>query len=172
MKTFSRSPETTTSIDDFKHALGFVDSFSRLGAVYLLRTGTEVGINILRFIADLGKPRKILITVTDDAKENLERIGKPGSFVYSEKLTCEYTPEQNRKQKRVWGNIGAMGRCLLKTAGLPESFWSFAYRAAFHIETGVFTLLMAQHPSNIFDKTPVVSHFRVFECLGVKRSCN
>ena len=60
------SPVNTTSIDDFKYALGFVDSFSRFGAVYLLRTRAKVGPKLLRFIAELGKPRKI---VTDNAKE-------------------------------------------------------------------------------------------------------
>ena len=37
------SPVNTASIDEFKYALGFVDNFSKLGAVYLLRTRTEVG---------------------------------------------------------------------------------------------------------------------------------
>ena len=56
----------TTSLDDFKYALGFVDSFSRLGAVYLLRTPAVVGTKLLSFIAELGKHRKI---VTDNGKE-------------------------------------------------------------------------------------------------------
>ena len=37
-------------------------------------------------------------------------------------------------KERVWGTIGAMARCLLKTTGLPGFFYSFAYRAAFHIK--------------------------------------
>ena len=40
-----------------------------------------------------------------------------------QEFTCEHTPEQNGNIERVWGTIGAMARCLLKTAGLPESFW-------------------------------------------------
>ena len=47
-------PVNTTSIDIFKHALGFVGSFSRLGAVYLLRTRAEVGTKLLRFEAEIG----------------------------------------------------------------------------------------------------------------------
>ena len=58
------SPVNTTSIDDFKYALGFVDSFSRLGAVYLLRRA-EVGTKLLRFKDELGKTRKV---VTDNAE--------------------------------------------------------------------------------------------------------
>ena len=94
------SPVNTTSIDVFKYALGFVDSFSRLGAVYLLRTRTKVGTKLLRLIAELGKPR---IIVTDNAKEF-----KLGDFAdissqqgIHHELTCEYTPEQNGKEERV-----------------------------------------------------------------------
>ena len=152
------------SIDEFKYALGFVDSFSRLGAVYLLRTKTEVGTKLLKFIAELGKPRKI---VTDNAKEF-----KFGNFAdiclqqgIHQEFTCEYTPEQNGKIERVWGTIGAMARCLLKTAGLPETFWSFAYRAVFHIKNRCLHSAHGMTPfEKFFDKTPDLSHFRDFGC--------
>ena len=62
----------TTSIDDFKYALGFVDSFSILGAVHLLSTRAEVGAKRLRFIAELGKPHKM---VTDNSE-----VFKSGNF--------------------------------------------------------------------------------------------
>ena len=58
-----------------------------------------------------------------------------------------------------------MPRCLLKTAGSPQSFWSFAYRAAFH---GKNRCLHSAHCTTlfekIFDKTLDVSHFQVFGC--------
>ena len=75
------SPVNTVSIDEFKYALGFVDSFSRLGAVYLLRTKTEFGTKLLTFIAELGKPRKI---VTDNVKSSSLEISL--TFVYSKEL--------------------------------------------------------------------------------------
>ena len=111
----------TTSRDDFKYALGFVDSFNRLGAVDLLRTRTEVGTKLLKFIAELRKPRNI---VTDNAKEF--KFGSCADICLQQgihqEFTGEYTQEQNGKIKRVWKTIGAMVRCLLKTAGLPEPF--------------------------------------------------
>ena len=90
------SPVNTTSIDDFKYALGFVDSFSRLGAVYLLRTRTEVGTKLLKVIAELGKPRKI---VTDNAKEFKFESFADICFQQGihEEFTCENSPEQNGK---------------------------------------------------------------------------
>ena len=158
------SPVNTMSTDEFKYALGFVDSFSRLGAVYLLRTKTEVGTKLLKFIAELGKPRKI---VTDNANEfkfeNFADICLQQGI--HQEFTCEYTPEQNGKIERVWGTIGAMAMCLLKTTGLPETFWLFAYRAAFHIKNRCLHSAHGMTPvEKFFDKTPDLSHFRVFGC--------
>ena len=45
------TPVNTTSIDDFKYALGFVDTFSKVGAVYLLRKRAEFGRKLLRLKA-------------------------------------------------------------------------------------------------------------------------
>ena len=156
------------SIDEFKNVLGFVDSFSRLGAVYLLRTKSEVGTKLLKFIAELGKPRKI---VTDNAKEFIF-----GNFAdiclqqgIHQEFTCEYTPEQNGKIDRVWGTIGAMARCLLKTAGLPETFWSFAYRAAFHIKNRCLHSAHGMTPFGSFLTRHLICP--IFEFLDVKPSC-
>ena len=158
------SPVNTASIDEFKYALGFIDSFSRLGAVYLLRTRTEVGTKLLKFIAELGKPREI---VTDNAKEF--KFGKFAAICLQrgihQEFTCKYTPEQNGKIERVWGTVGSMARCLLKLSGLPETFWSFAYRAAFHIKSRCLHSAHGTTPfENLFDKTPCLSYFRVFGC--------
>ena len=155
-----KSPVNTTPIDDFQYALGFVDSFSRLGAFYLLRPRTEVGTKLLKFIAELGKPHKI---VTDNAKEFT--FGSFADICLQQGSHQEFTPEQNGKIERTWGTIYAMSRCLLKTVGSPEFFWSFAYRAAFHIKN---RCLHTAHGTTLFDKffdkTPNLSHFRVFAC--------
>ena len=60
------SPVKTMSIDNFKYPLGFVDSFSRLGAVYILRTRAEAGIKLSKSIDELEKLRT---NVTDNNKE-------------------------------------------------------------------------------------------------------
>ena len=46
--------------------MAFVDSFSRLGAVYLLKSKDEVSTKLETVLAELGKPRKNL---SDNAKE-------------------------------------------------------------------------------------------------------
>ena len=82
-----------------------------------------------------------------------------------QEFTCEHTPEQNGKMELFWETIDTIARCLLETAGLPESFWSFAYRAAFHIKNRCLHFAHGTTPlltTQFFDNSPDVSHFRVF----------
>ena len=115
------SPEPIESVDGFKHALAFVDSFSRLGAVYLLKSKDEVAPKLELFLAELGKPRRI---VGDNAKEF--KFGKFAEVCLRihirQELTATYTPEENGKVERVCSTIGAMVRCMLKNANLVETF--------------------------------------------------
>ena len=132
------SPEPIQSVDGFKYALAFVDSFSRLGAVYLLKSKDEVARKLELFLAELRKPRKI---VSDNPKEF--KFGKFAEVCLRNHIrqafTATYTLEENGRVERIWSTIGAMVRCMLKTANLKETFWSFAIRAAFHIKTRAFT---------------------------------
>ena len=48
---------------------------------------------------------------------------------------------------------------------LDDSFWSFEYRAAFQIKNRCLDSAHGTTPfEKLFDKTPDVSHFQVFEC--------
>ena len=93
------------------------------------------------------------------------------TFNYSKELikifSCEYTPEQNGKIERVWGTIESMAMCLLKTAGLPES-WSFVYRAAFQIENRCLHSAHGtkRYEKKIFEDTKYVSFSSFFLCQG------
>ena len=145
----------TASLDDFKYALGFVDNFRRLAAVYLQITRAEVGTELLRFIAELGKPRKV---VTDNAKMFKFEISR--TFVYSKKFVKNLfvnTLHKKTVKKRFAEPSGRwLGVCWKQQAYV--NFLSFAYRACFHCANGTTPF------EKIFHKTPDVSHFRVFRC--------
>ena len=67
--------------------------------------------------------------------------------------------------ERIWGTIGAMARCLMKKANTPEVFWSFAYRAAFHIKNRCIHSAHGKTPfEKFFGELPKVSHLKVFGC--------
>ena len=149
------SPVNTTSIVDFKYALGFVDSFSRLDAVYLLRTRA---LEVYRWAWN----SSLRLSLIRLKSSNLDICLQQGIH---QEFTCEYTPVQNGKKARVWGTINAIARCLLETRVLPEPFWSFAYRAAFFWKNRCLHSAHGTTPfEKFFDKTPDVSHFWNFGC--------
>ena len=95
--------------------MAFVESFSRLGAVCLLKSKDEAAPKLELFLAELGKPRRV---VSDNAKEY-----KFGKFAENclrihirQEFTATYTPEENGKVESVWSAIGAMVRCMLTRA--------------------------------------------------------
>ena len=158
------SPEPIESVNGFKYALSFVDSFSRLDAVYLLKSEDEVALK-LEHILELGKPREI---VSGNAKEF--KFGKFAEVCLRnhirQEFTSMYTPDENGKVERKWSTIGAMVRCILKTANLKETFWSFAIRAAaFHIKN---RCIHSSHGMTSFEKffgkPPHLNHLKVFGC--------
>ena len=87
------SHEPIESVDGFKNALAFFDSFSRLGAAYLLKSKDEVAPKLELFLAVLGKPRKI---VSDNAKDF--RFGTLTEVCLRnhipQEFTATYTPEK------------------------------------------------------------------------------
>ena len=92
------SPEPFESVDGFKYASAFVDSFNRLGAVYLLKSKDEVAPKLELFLTKLGKPRRI---VSDNANEF--KFGKFADVCLRnhirQEFTATYTPEKMGKLK-------------------------------------------------------------------------
>ena len=125
------STEPIESVDVFKSSLAFVDSFSPLSAVYLQKNKRRSCTETRIFLAELGKPRKI---VSDNAKElKLRKIAEVCLRNHiRRKFTATYIPEENEKVEKICSTIGAIVRCMLKTPNLKETFWSFAIRETFH----------------------------------------
>ncbi len=53
------------STEGYKYAMGFIDSHSRYGVVYLMHSRDKCFEKLQEFVADIGKPN---ILVTDGAK--------------------------------------------------------------------------------------------------------
>ena len=88
------------SVDGFKYDLVFVDSFSRLGAVHLLKSKDEVARKLELFLAELGMPRK---NVSDNAKEfKFDKFAEVCSRNHiRQKFTSTYTPGKNGKVESI-----------------------------------------------------------------------
>ncbi|SGY95913.1 BQ5605_C036g11527 [Microbotryum silenes-dioicae] len=83
-------------------------------------------------------------------------------------FTARYTPKQNGKAERANGSLFAMVRAMLKDAGLPGSYWTYA------LDMATFIANRMQHPrfkkKTIFEifygKKPSVGHLRPFGAIA------
>jgi transposase InsO family protein len=154
------------SIDGFRYAIGFIDSFSRYGTVYLMKTRDECFSKLQQFVADVGKPRTL---ATDGAKEYTS--DQFNTFCREQgirhELSAPYTPEENGKAERIWGTVVGMSRCMMDTAGTPKNFWSYALKAAFYLKNRCLHAALGATPFEVmFACQPDLSNLRIFGCIA------
>lgn len=152
------------SIDGYQYAIGFIDSFSRHAAVYLMKTKDESLSKLQQFVADIGKPRTL---VTDGAMEYnsaaFNQFCREQSIRHE--VSTPYMPEDNGKIERVWGTVVGMARCMVEQAHMPKSFWSYALLAAFYLKNRSLHSAHSSTPFEVmFGTKPNLSHLKVFGC--------
>ena len=123
-------PIANESPENFKYAIGFVDSFSRFIKVYFMRSRDEVLEKFQQFCSDIGNPRMV---VSDGAKEftSSEFRSLCRKRGIRHETSAPYTPEENGKIERVWGTVVGMTRCMLDKARLGKRYWPYALNYAF-----------------------------------------
>ena len=124
-------PIQQESHEGFRYAVGFIDKYSRFGAVYPMKSKNEVTAKLQRFIIDVGRP----VTFVSDGA--LEFKSKQFSDLCTsngikQEFSAPYTPEENGKIERAWGTVTGMTRCLMTTAGVPKQFWPFVLQLPFN----------------------------------------
>ena len=157
-------PLNVTAINGARYGIGFIDSFSRFSAVYLMKTRDECLTYFRQFIADVGKPGTL---VTDGAKEFTSGVFE--AFCRESEIRHEfsapYFPEDNGKIERVWGTVMNMARCMVDTAGMSKEYWGHALKGAFYIKNRSLHSALGKTPFEAFyGQQPDVSHLRTFGC--------
>ena len=85
-----------------------------------------------------------------------------GGFVM--KVSSPYTPEDNTKAERIWGTMGlGMTKCMMETACMGKSYWSYAMKAAFHVTNFVIQSSHGKTPHELF----LCEETRCFGCSAV-----
>ena len=112
-------PMPTTFLGGQHFAISFVDSFSRFGAVYFMKSKSESLQKIKVFRAQVGRPK---LLPTDNGTEYTGKI-----YVYfciqkgiKREFTAPYSPHQNGVYERPWRTTVVMARCLLKNVNLEN----------------------------------------------------
>ena len=94
-------PIHVTSIDGFKYAIGFIDSYSRYTSVYLMKSRSECLEKLQQYVADVGTPKTL---VTDGALEYMasgfEDFCRQRAIRHE--VSTPYVPEDNGKIERIW----------------------------------------------------------------------
>ena len=152
------------SHEGFRYAVGFIDSYSRFGAVYPMKSKDEVTTKLQRFIIDVGRPGTL---VSDGALEfKLKQFSDLcTSNGIKQEFSAPYTPEENSKIERARGTVTGMTRCMMATAGVPKQFSPFALSTAIYLKNRSIHSAHGKTPFEMFHgRKPDLSHLHVFGC--------
>ncbi|KAG8492349.1 hypothetical protein CXB51_009664 [Gossypium anomalum] len=164
-------PMKSTSLNDSKYFVLFIDDLTRFCWVYFMKHKSEVFEAFSKFkaLVENQSSCKIKALRTNNGTEYLsERFQKLCEHAgIHHQLTTVYTPQQNRVCERKNRTVMNMARCLLFQSKLPSKFWAEA------VNTSVY--LLNKLPTRaVKDKTPFeawyglkpsVSHLKVFGCM-------
>jgi transposase InsO family protein len=163
-------PAPITSYNDFRYFIIFIDDFSIITWLYLMKNKNEVFSHFQNFanLIETQYNTKIKILRTDNGTEFINQ--KFSNFTKSRGIihqtSCVYTPQQNGVFERKNRHLLEMTRTLLFQNNAPKIFWSDAVLTA--------TYLINRLPSaNLSFKSPLeilynkkinLDHLRVFGC--------
>ncbi|EPZ35576.1 Integrase, catalytic core domain-containing protein [Rozella allomycis CSF55] len=148
-----------------------IDDFSRMCWIRLLRNKAEAKVTLREIIT--------FIETQSGRKVKTVRSDRGGEFVdgdlqkyFTEKgikhyLTDKYTPEMNGTAERKNGLLMAAARCLLRQAGLPDTFWGEMVNTACYLQNRTPTSILGNiTPVEAFTgEKPSVAHLRT---IGTK----
>jgi transposase InsO family protein len=163
-------PFDTGSLGSNRYFVSFVDEYSRMMWLYLIKTKDEVLTVFQKFKVMVEKQaeRGIKILRSDGGGEYTSTAFT--NFCTSEgimhEITAPYTPQHNGLCERRNRTIMDMTRCMLKEKQLPKEFWGEAVTTACYVLNKCPTKRLNKVPEAVWnDSTPSVKHLRVFGSL-------
>ena len=131
-----------------------------------MKTRTDVPDKFKQFIADYQAPQTI---VTDGAKEftseTFEEICREKGVRHE--ISSPYTPEENGKSERLWSTLMNTTRCLLSSANMPNTFWTYALNHAVFVKNRCIHSSIDCTPFELmFGYQPDLKDVRVFGSLA------
>ncbi|MBW0503459.1 hypothetical protein O181_043174 [Austropuccinia psidii MF-1] len=141
MMSYVLGPMPIVDIHQNRYILTLRDHFSTFVFCFPIKTRDQVPkmlLDTFHLIKSVfGNSAKFLRT--DNAKEymgqnfriSLTAIGTQQLF------SCPYTPEQNGEAERLNRTLGDAARTMLRSSGLPTTFWSYAYKCAAYIHNRI-----------------------------------
>jgi hypothetical protein len=166
-------PIQTTSVDGFKYYVSFIDDFTHMAVIILIKSKSEVSNAFQEYIslAENQLDLKIKQLHSDNGTEYTSRefqtILKSHGIVHS--TTAPYTPQQNGVAERYNRTLIESATCLLYEHNIDIKFWDYAVKYANRIRNRLNSKsLNNKSPYYMwYGEEPNLSHFRVFGCLAI-----
>lgn len=164
-------PMKTSSLNDSKYFVLFIDDLTRFCLVYFLKQKSEVFEAFKKFkaLAENQSSCKIKALRTDNDPEYLsERFQKLCEQAgIHHQLTIFYTPQQNGVCERKNRTVLDMAKCLLFESKLPSKFWAEAVNTLVYLLNKLPTVAVKEKTpfEAWYGIKPSVSHLKVFGCV-------
>lgn len=165
-------PFEDPSLGGNKYFVTFVDEFSRMLWLYLIKTKGEVFAIFQKFkvMAEKQSGKFLKILRTDGGGEYVSNDFENFCIKHGiqHEVTPPYTPQHNGLAERRNRTILNMVRSMLKGKNLPHTFWGEAATTATYILNRYPTKrLKEQVPEEVWSgKKPAVGHFKIFGSLA------
>lgn len=158
-----------TSCDNYKYYLILVDHYTRYTWLYPLKTKSQVRDTFIPF-KELVENRfntRIGTLYSDNGGEFLALKSFLSSAGISHYTSPPHTPEHNGISERKHRHVVETGLSLLTHAGMPKSYWTYAFATATYLINRLPSpVLNMDSPFNkLFGETPNYNKLRIFGCL-------
>lgn len=163
-------PIEPTAKGGYKYVSKFTCEYSRMNAVYLIKSKDEAVDTLDRYHHDIVIPHvfRMHFLRTDCGGEYIANYYKEycQSIGIVQEFTAPATPQQNGISERAGQTLMNMTRCLLNGAGLPLSLWGEVCCTAVHITNRLrhAHLGHATPYFRMFGKQASLKHLRVIGC--------
>jgi len=164
-------PAPIDSYNGYKYFVIFIDDFSKVTWLYLMKNKSEVLSHFQEFsnFVENQFNYKIKTFRTDNGTEfvnqNFTNYLKQKGI--SHQTTCVYTPQQNGVSERKNRHLLEITRVLLFQSKIPKTFWSDAVLTATYLINRLPSMnLNYKSPLEILYKRKIIiDHLRVFGCV-------
>ena len=133
-------PIDPPSREGYKYVINFIDEYSSMSFVYLLRQKDEAQIALKKYLAEVAPIGSVKEIHTDNGGEYLSQAFQQVLLDNQIKhtTTAPYSPFQNGKSESSWRSLMEMTRCLRLDADVPKSYWPYAVRYAQYLRNRSF----------------------------------
>jgi Integrase core domain/GAG-pre-integrase domain len=145
-------PCPTTAVNGYKYFVSFIDYFSRVTWLYLMKNKSDVFACFKDFHKGIQTQYGAVVKVlrSDNGTEYTNRAF--GEYLSSQGIqhqtTCPYTPEQNEVAERKNRHLLEVTRSMMMSMNVPKHLWGQAVLTA--------TYLINRMPSQVLDwKSPI-----------------